>query len=288
MMLTTKQKIYLARWSQSCFMLFRKLLGKSHITLVTRNSIFWKLDLREGIDFAIWLMGYFEPSTVNAYKRVIRSGDIVLDIGANIGAHTLPMARLVGEAGKVIAFEPTNYAFDKLMQNVLLNPEIKNRIIANQAMLVGSKDLYSTSSPVPDIYSSWPLNDTDGVHELHQGKLMSTSHAIIETMDTYFESNPVNRVDCIKVDIDGYECEMFKGALGTLKRWKPIIVMELMPYGLEEKGGSLDELVGLLVEVDYIFYTLDGKKRLPMNARDLNKAIPLGTSINVIAISAQT
>lgn len=282
-MLSTKQKIHLARWLQSIVMALRRVLGKGHVTVVKRKSIFWMLDLKEGIDFAIWLMGYFELSTVNAYKRIIRPGDVVLDIGANIGAHTLPMAKLVGDTGKIVAFEPTNYAFEKLKENSRLNPDLMGRIMANQVMLVGSKNSNPASPALPDIYSSWPLIETEGAHDLHQGRLMSTSRATTETLDSYFESNPVKRIDCIKVDIDGYECEMFKGAINTLKRWRPKIIMELMPYGLEEHGGSLEELVNIIVELGYAIYTLDEKTRLPMSAVDINKLIPKGASINVIA-----
>ena len=62
-------------------------------------SINWRLDLLEGID----LLGSFEPLTVRAYRGIVRPGDTVLDIGANVGAHTLPLAQLVGETCRVIA-----------------------------------------------------------------------------------------------------------------------------------------------------------------------------------------
>jgi len=282
--LTTKQKIHLARWSQCIVMVFRRLLGKGHITVVNRNSISWKLDLREGIDFAIWLMGYFEPSTVSAYKRIIRPGDVVLDIGANIGAHTLPMAKLVGDAGKVIAFEPTNYAFDKLSENCALNPIIASRTIINQVMLVSSGYASSVHS-APDIYSSWPLKKEAASHEIHQGHLMSTSRAELLSLDDYVTMHNLSRLDFIKIDIDGFECEMFNGAAKTLKRYRPKIIMELAPYTLVEQGGSLKELISILSDAGYVFYTIDDRRKLPSDSDEINRMIPPGASINILAIA---
>ncbi len=283
-MLTTKQKISAARWLQFAVMALRKLFRKGYVSEVKRNNIVWKLDLREGIDFAIWLMGYFEPTTVRAYKRIIRAGDAVLDIGANIGAHTLPMAQLVGDKGIVVAFEPTDYAFKKLRENCNLNPFLKDRIALNQVMLVSSHYADSVSS-APDIYSSWPLSDDSDLHELHRGRLMSTSGAKVTSLDNFLKDHPLGRIDCIKIDIDGYECEMFQGAKETLARYRPKLIMELAPHVLKEKGGSLEMLTSLLSALDYRFSTLSLKKQIPMDGREIEKMIPEGSGMNVVAIS---
>jgi tRNA G37 N-methylase Trm5 len=79
----------------------RKLVGGGDLVRVVRNGLVWELDLSEGIDLAIFLFGQFESATAKAIERLVRPGAIVLDIGANIGAHTLPLARLVGSEGKV-------------------------------------------------------------------------------------------------------------------------------------------------------------------------------------------
>ena len=123
MIIKTKHKILLARLIQTPIIILRKAIGLSTRIKANRASICWHLDLHEGIDFAIYLTGRFEPETVTTMASLIKSGDVVLDIGANIGAHTLSMARMVGKEGKVIAFEPTKYAFDKLVANTTLNPK---------------------------------------------------------------------------------------------------------------------------------------------------------------------
>ena len=84
----------------------RTLAGKGDVGVFRRGGIVWELDLREGIDFAIYLQGGFEAATLREYGRIVRSGFVALDIGANIGSHTLPLA----QPGWVprVAFTPSN------------------------------------------------------------------------------------------------------------------------------------------------------------------------------------
>lgn len=281
-MLKTKQKIAIANLAQTLVMGVRQFLGKGPNTKVRRSKIKWDLDLREGIDFSIWLLGSFEPETVRSYKKIVKAGDVVLDIGANIGAHTLPLAQAVGDHGKVIAFEPTDYAYAKLTQNCLLNPGLAERIHCLQVMLVDSE---IAGKSTPGLYSSWPLKEETGQHEQHQGRLMTTVGAEARTLDSVILSLELDRVDFIKLDIDGFECGMMRGASEVLSKWKPTIVMELSPYVLEEQGSSLDELIELLRKHSYALYDLSGKNGISMDFALLHKMIPKGAGINALAIA---
>jgi FkbM family methyltransferase len=278
----TKHKIALANLVQTLVMTTRRLAGKGSTVRTRRNGIEWELDLREGIDFSIWLLGSFEPETVRCYQGIVKPGDVVLDIGANIGAHAMLLARAVGEDGKVYAFEPTDYAYAKLSQNRMLNPGLAGRIHCMQYMLVDDR---VAGKPAPDLYSSWPLKDDATLHQLHQGRLMSTSGAEARTLDSVIESLKVDRVDFIKLDIDGFECGMLRGANKALNRWRPPIIMELAPYALEEQGESLANLLALLRKHGYSLFDLSADSSLVMDSASLAKRIPDGSSLNVIARS---
>src|SRR2546423_1295891 len=121
-MLKTSHKILIARLLNWIVTGARKLVGLGPQVTVIRQGVKWTLDLNEGIDFSIWLLGGFEPQTLRQYEKLVKPGSTVIDIGANVGAHTLPFARLVGKSGRVVAFEPTKWAIGKLKRNLELNP----------------------------------------------------------------------------------------------------------------------------------------------------------------------
>jgi len=278
-MLSTKQKIGLARTAYRFIVSARKLFGLDNETEVIRDGIHWHLDLSEGIDLAIYLLGKFENTTVRTYRRFLRQGDSVLDIGANIGAHTLHLAACVGDTGHVVAFEPTAYAYRKLLCNLSLNPHLAARVYTEQIMLTDRDETIAPSN----LYASWPLiTNLPSVHPKHLGLAKSTTGARALTLDHYLDSHPEVKPDFIKLDVDGNECSMLRGARQTLQRYHPMLLMEIMPYGLEETGHSLDELLSILADSGYELFSIPDLASLPPQPELLNKRIVPGGSINVL------
>ena len=117
----TKHKIFFAKFISKIITFFykEKVLSK-------RGNINWELNLNEGIDLSIFLFGKFESSIVDVAKNLINNKKIdILDIGSNIGVHSLRLANIFKKS-KIYSIEPTDFAFKKLMRNVQLNKEIKN------------------------------------------------------------------------------------------------------------------------------------------------------------------
>lgn len=279
--MNTRTKLQIARALYWTLTGFRRVGGRDDSAHVTRHGIQWQLDLREGIDLAIYIFGYFEYETVRAYRRLLKPGDTALDIGANIGAHTMHLARCVSPTGKVIAFEPTAYAYNKLRQNIALNPMLAGLIQAEQIMLDNSDG----TQMKPQLYSSWQIHDMAASnHPKHGGRLMDTTGAHNQTLDSYIAGHKIGTVSLIKMDVDGHECQVLHGARELLQRDKPVLLMELMPYGLEEVGASLDELLELLSAHGYSLYNLDGKTALPAD-NSIRHRIPRAGGINVICIA---
>lgn len=283
MVIKTKHKILIARLVQAPIILLRKAIGLPIETEAKRGGIFWYLNLNEGIDFAIYLTGKFEPETVTTMASLLKSGDVALDVGANIGAHTLGMARMVGEKGRVIAFEPTKYAFDKLVANAKLNPNLQSIITPNQIMLTASEN-----APLKkELYSSWPLDPRKQVHQKHLGKMQTTSGAGVQTLSGYVSKNKIKNVKLVKIDVDGYEIDVLEGGLDFFVNQQPIIIMEVAPYTLEERGKSLDELLDIIKGMGYCMLDQGSKKPIAMTPKKLQQLIPEGGSINVIARPVQ-
>ena len=275
----TSHKIALVRIARAPIVLVRRLFGLGQMPVVTRAGLRWCLDLNEGIDFSIYFLRCYEFTTARAIRRLVGSGSTVLDIGANIGAHTLSFAQLVGPGGRVYAFEPTEFAYAKLMRNLDLNPEISGRVTANQMMLVDRPD----SEPPKHLYASWPLETKERVHPKHLGRALATDHATATTLDSYVKRENLQKVDFIKLDVDGYECQVLRGALKTLERFRPVILFELAPYHLAEAGESVEDLVSIFASSNYVLLNLAGKRFLSSDADRLWSLVPEGTSKNAIA-----
>ncbi|MGE0632488.1 MAG: FkbM family methyltransferase [Pseudobdellovibrionaceae bacterium] len=255
----------------------KRLFNNGTVFVTKRHGINWYLDLDEGIDFAIYLLGRFENSTYEAYAKTVKPGAKVIDIGANIGAHTLPLATLVGDSGHVYAFEPTQTAFNKLQKNLSLNPELVKRVSLVQGMVVSSP-----SFELPDsIYASWPLHHNDQAHKLHLGVACTTTGAVSLTLDQIVQKFSIQQIDLIKLDVDGFELEVLRGATNTLDKMAPPILMELAPYTMEEKGYDAAEAVHILTKYGYEFYGLDGKS---LSTGDLMSWLKKpGFSVNILA-----
>jgi len=281
----TAQKIKIAQIVCSVVLSLRKIRGLKSQAIVKRGGIWWDLDLTEGIDFSIYLLGGFEPKTLKLYKKIVKKGDCILDIGANIGSHTLPLALNTGKSGKVFAIEPTEYAVTKLRKNINLNKDLSSNISVFQIMLVADENEHLESG----IYSSWPLfHDGKGIHPEHKGQLMETKGAVAMTLDQMVRQMHINTIDFIKLDVDGHEYSVLMGGKETLKTHTPIILMEFAPYLYNPKTGQFEAMLNLFSQFNYIMSDADTGTKLPMDPVYIRKIIPVGGSKNILLIPSQT
>ena len=274
----TVHKIGLARAAYRVLHVSRACLGKSDRCVVIRDDIVYDLDLSQGIDLAIYLRS-FERETRKALRRLVTPSSTILDIGANIGAHTLLLAQLAGPRGSVLSFEPTEFAFRKQTRNLALNPDLAKRVTAFHCLLAADDDI----SMPQEIYSSWPLKNSNNLHAKHLGQAMPTESANVRRLDGILAEMDNPQVQLVKLDVDGFECDVLRGAPALLQNCRPIFVMELAPYVLEERGGSLEELLSYFTPYGYRFYDERTERALPVTATELSKLIRDGESINIIA-----
>jgi len=280
-MLSTSHKIRIARGLSATVLFVRSLFGLTPEVVATRRGLTWSLNLKEGIDLAIYVLGGFELRTLRRYAQLIKEGDIVLDIGANIGAHTLPLAQLVGDSGKVFSFEPTAYAFAKQQTNIALNPYLAPRISAHQMMLMATD-----ADPLPEsVYSSWPLEAADDLHSEHHGRLMETHGSVKGSLDSFIRTAGIGRVDFIKLDVDGNENDVLEGAKAVLENSKPKIMLELAPYVYGSASHKFDELLEYLWRMGYEISDMASGRLLPQNSAAIRAIIPEAGSLNVLADS---
>jgi FkbM family methyltransferase len=248
-----------------------------------RRGVAFEIDLAEGIDLAMYL-GVYERDTHRALRRLVRAGDTVLDIGANVGAHTLPLARMVGSSGHVVAFEPTSFAFDRLLHNLSLNPQLSARVRPVRAYL---DDHPGDHRPVA-FYARWRLDTASAQHPVHKGSLERADDADAWTLDAYSTAAELGRVAVVKLDVDGFECKVLRGATTLLTRDNPFIVAEICPYALEEHGDSVEDMVALLSGCGYRLFDERSLMPISRDVKALRARIKPQSSINVVALAEPT
>jgi hypothetical protein len=122
---------------------------------------------------------------------------------------------------------------------------------------------------------------------VHGGVALNADGAAGVTLDALVQEQGLTRLDLIKMDVDGGELAALRGARATLERWRPALVLELIPYGLTEHGGSLDALLALLADARYRLLDEASFAPLPDDAAAISRLIPARGSINVVAMPVE-
>ena len=201
--------------------------------------------------FIYWKFKKWQDSSeISLMKLHIRKGNVVLDIGANIGFYTTFFSMLVGVNGKVHAFEPDTVNFKYLHKetkektNVSINPQAVN----------------STTSIIK-LYRSKELNVDHRTYQPEKYESVQEIHAV--SIDDYLNSvsTEFSAVDFIKMDIQGFEMEAMKGMENTIRSNPRLkILSEFWPYGLKKSGYGAIAFFQLIESFSFDMYLIRGKK----------------------------
>jgi FkbM family methyltransferase len=261
-----------------------RLVIRSDIREISRYGIHYKVDLSEGIDLSLFLFSNFQGYITRSGLFTLPKDAVIIDVGANIGSMTLQFAK-IAETGHVYAVEPTSYAFAKLTTNLSLNPALADRVTAVQVFASDQSQYRSRLQA----YSSWKIDaSADNAHPLHGGTLKSGSanDAVpAVTLDDLCEQQGIGRVDYIKIDTDGHELKVLKGAIQTMRRWHPVIVFEAGLYIFREQNIEFRDFYELLAPEGYTFYNAHNNQIINMG--NYVRHIPLYYTIDIIAIPSQ-
>jgi FkbM family methyltransferase len=186
-----------------------------------------------------------EETTTNLFKKVVKEGDVVIDLGANIGYFTLLAAKLVGPTGKVFAFEPEPKNFSYLKKNVELN-NYTNVIIEQKAVSNYNGETKLFICPYDSGHHT--INRPNGIEAYRLGRSGEITSIDIEvvTLDNYLR-NKTDRVDVIKIDVEGAEALVFEGMKEILSKNQNIkIFLEFFPLLIEKMGSSPEDFAKYL------------------------------------------
>ncbi len=224
-------KIKMALWWRGC----KKLINSSVVCDIQGSKM--RLGCENGVTRDLLYNGLREPYVTKKFSRYIKPGDVVIDIGANIGYYALQEVKLVGEYGKVYAIEPVGESVRQLYNNISLN-NYKN--IEVFEMAVGDRDGVAT------LYVSEESN-LSGLHSLAHRGYQRSYQVPITTLDKFIVGKRYPKV--IRMDVEGYEWEIIKGMVGILADKKPLILF--IELHLDILGEKVKWLARLLQAWDF-------------------------------------
>ncbi len=212
---------------------------------------------------------YYEPEL--AYlEKVLSPGKVFIDVGANFGVYTLVASKLVGTSGRVIAFEPTAQSFAILRQNIALNHFANVRAFQFAlAQRRGKAWLYHGWDPVGNSLGKDPLCGNEG------------EEVQTEALDKLLEEKGIDRVHAIKIDVEGAEELVLRGAIRCLTTNRPIVIFEFNPGCAARLGLSPCGARDLLESLGYEFVLLGDCARS-------NNPESRPTYFNIVAIPKQS
>lgn len=214
-----------------------------------QNCEYFIPNLVENIGFEIFINGVFEQETSDFFASRLPPGGVFLDLGANIGTITIPLIRKRKDV-KVVCVEAAPWIFNYLQKNLARN-EAQNVTAIN-------KVLFYTDHEVVNFYSPGDKFGKGSLSPVFTDKLVK-----VETVktDSLVRDLGLRKVDIIKIDVEGYEYHVFKGATELLGRADaPDILFEFVDWAEENaKGIEVGDAQQILLDMGYRIYYFNNK-----------------------------
>lgn len=191
------------------------------------------------------LTGQYDPHASSVVRHFLHQGQGAIDVGANVGALALLMAKVVGASGSVFAFEPGPPTYSRLLNNIRQNPGFEDVVATFQ---VGLSD------------KAGALHWCEDADNPGNASLLADSGAEVSVRRLDEFAAEIDAVHFVKIDVEGMELEVLRGGAELWRRDKPVIYFETLQSFQEQRGRDLfGEIEGLLQGLGYELYDWDEK-----------------------------
>jgi len=217
-----------------------------------RDGLLMRLDTRNHIDWQLYFTGVFEPQISALIRYLLRPGHVAIDVGANIGTHTLEMVAAVGSTGKVHAFEPNALVRSGMSENIRLNDF--ERIVDVHAQALGEVRSHAfLRVPVEgdETYSNQGLSSLVALDTPHREVAVE-----VETLDEFIDARALSKLTMVKIDTQGYDAKVIRGMSRCLARMSPVVVLEYEAWAWKKADESITDLATWLAKIHYTLHVL--------------------------------
>ena len=218
------------------------------------DDVLFRVDPGTLLGWYVYFFGAYEPEVRRLIRRLLNTGCVAIDVGANVGWHTLLMAAQVGENGQVLAFEANPSVRQTLDKGIKLNGF--KQVSVHECALSDKSGLVRFDAPA----ASHLRAGTGRI--IGQGEEAGTDDMIeiaCKRLDDVPQIMELPRVDLMKVDVEGWEWNALQGATEMVKRFHPYVLFEYDSDYVTRGGGSRDKLAEFFSSHQYSLCMADDK-----------------------------
>lgn len=235
-----------------------KMIDDAPVVLVDSHGIKFILNKYERPRRYALVRRSCDDDVFAAYSIILKPGDIVFDIGAHIGRYSVFPSRIIGDNGHVYAFEPVKDNYWQLRTTLSLN-RCENVTAINKAITDSNGNVEINLFGIE--YSSWSSFANLEMIDPYGNKITAQRTEIVtcETIDDYCTKNDISIINFMKIDVEGCELNVLRGANNLLKNHKiGTICFEISEAPLRASGASAKQIVDLLISNGYSIYAISG------------------------------
>ena len=239
----------------------RRYARKSRLVTVTDfdGNLMLRLALEERMQSQIFWYGYCNRDICAVLRRLLKPGMTVVDAGANIGEVTLVAAKAVGPQGQVFSFEPIQRIADHLEQHIQLNRLEQVRLV--RCALADKADRKPIFKAAARFYDG-SIHDGLGTLYSTAERSVASEEVSLNTLDAFVREADVKRIDLVKIDVEGAELAVLRGAVAALARFKPYLIIEVQEDTARAAGYRAADILNFLRPMGYAFDVIGRNGRL--------------------------
>lgn len=237
----------------------------SHINdILFIGNHFWHINTQSYLEWTLFFYGVYEEQIQRLFHQYLMPGGIALDVGSNIGIHTLCMAKIVGPNGIIISFEPHKDIYARQVKNLTLNQTTNVK-----ALQIGLSNKNATAFLEQFNTTESSNQGTSAIVTHRTTNTLQIQVACLDDLVAKILPSPTKKINVIKVDIEGHEEAFFEGAIHTIKQHRPVIIFENSKDFLTNPSGIIRQH---LSNHEYAFFGINFNSLHPIDIKNTNQS----------------
>lgn len=231
---------------------------------VRRRDVRWTLNPADSVQRDLYWYGEYDRWDFYHLTRFASRGSTVLDVGSNYGYYAIKLAVTLERNVRVHAFEPFPATFKRLLRHIAMN-RLEGVVVPHEVALsdrMGRQQIHTWSGVDRNSGATTLAHGIDS-----RGVVLNDGGSVsVTTLDAFMQSQRIEQLSVIKIDVEGLEESVLRGGEQTIEKHQPIVMLELHTRMLGRAGSTPERVVGWLQKRGYTMYQARQSKLMPLTA----------------------